>query len=454
MSAELTDAGDKEFSKKQQESALFVDDESKILSSIRRLIRPLKLQAYFAESGAEGLRILEEHEVDLVVSDMRMPEMDGAQFLAEVKKRWPKTVRVLLTGYADMASTIEALNKGGIYRYVSKPWEDEELRDIILDGIKLRRLERESAELTALTQKQNEELQDLNKNLEAKVLSRTEEIRQTSKMLDLAYKDLSESYDSFVRVFASFVEKREALQKGESQIVADFAKRIAQALKLKDEQVQAVYQASLLHQIGKLGFPDALLEKAEGDFSDQELEMYKQYPLVGEAALTAIHGFERAAILIRNHMEYVDGSGFPDGLKSDKTRAGARIIRAVRDFIGMQTGAMFSQKLTADDAFKYIEERAGSKYDKTVVKALKHFCKQYDISALYEDELKIQSHALQPGMRLTKDLVNSNDLLLIAKGIPLNKAVIEKIQLMERVENERYEIHVAKEFETSDTPEI
>ena len=123
------------------ETVLFVDDEPRILSAIKRLIRPLELKAYFAESGADGLQVLKEHHIDLVISDMRMPEMDGAQFLTEVKKLWPDTVRMLLTGYADISSTIEALNNGGIYRYISKPWDDIELKKIIGDGLKIRRLE-------------------------------------------------------------------------------------------------------------------------------------------------------------------------------------------------------------------------------------------------------------------------------------------------------------------------
>ena len=98
---------------------LFVDDEPGILSALRRLVRKLDVKVFIAEGGAAGLEVLENNHIDLVVSDMRMPEMDGAQFLARVKELYPNTVRYLLTGYSDISATINALNNGGIYRYLS-----------------------------------------------------------------------------------------------------------------------------------------------------------------------------------------------------------------------------------------------------------------------------------------------------------------------------------------------
>ncbi|MDA0191736.1 MAG: response regulator, partial [Proteobacteria bacterium] len=106
---------------------LCVDDEPNILSALRRLFRQGGYDVVVAGSGAEGLLRMEEGSFDLVISDMRMPEMDGARFLEQVRRRWPDTVRILLTGYADISSTVEAINKGEIYRYLSKPWNDDDV---------------------------------------------------------------------------------------------------------------------------------------------------------------------------------------------------------------------------------------------------------------------------------------------------------------------------------------
>ncbi|MEM7259096.1 MAG: response regulator, partial [Pseudomonadota bacterium] len=100
---------------------LCVDDERQILTSLRRLFRRAGHQVITADSAAEGLKILADNKIDIVISDMRMPQIDGNQFLAEVASQWPNTIRMLLTGYSDMDSTIGAINNGGIYRYIPKP---------------------------------------------------------------------------------------------------------------------------------------------------------------------------------------------------------------------------------------------------------------------------------------------------------------------------------------------
>ncbi|MES2207953.1 MAG: response regulator, partial [Pseudomonadota bacterium] len=108
-------------------SILLVDDEAKILTSMRRLLHPLGYHIIIAESGEKALEILSQETVDLVISDMRMPNMDGAQFLSQVRQHWPYSLRILLTGYADIASTVMAINKAEIYRYIAKPWDDDEM---------------------------------------------------------------------------------------------------------------------------------------------------------------------------------------------------------------------------------------------------------------------------------------------------------------------------------------
>lgn len=117
---------------------LFVDDEANILAAIRRSFRGLGPRILLANSGAEGLQMLERESVDVVVSDMRMPGMDGAQFLEHVATRWPTTVRVLMTGFADSASTIAAVDKGGVFRCLRKPWAHEDVRAALRDGLAIR----------------------------------------------------------------------------------------------------------------------------------------------------------------------------------------------------------------------------------------------------------------------------------------------------------------------------
>lgn len=139
---------------------LFVDDEVNILSSLKRLFRPFGYRIFTAEGGAQGLEMLARERVDLVVSDMRMPEMNGAQFLEQVRERWPETVRILLTGYAEIGATIDAINKGEIYRYISKPWEDDDILLTVKQALQQKRLEREKQHLDELTHNKDDVLPD------------------------------------------------------------------------------------------------------------------------------------------------------------------------------------------------------------------------------------------------------------------------------------------------------
>jgi response regulator RpfG family c-di-GMP phosphodiesterase len=431
----------------KRESVLFVDDERHILSSLKRLVKPLKLECHIAESGPEALEIMAEHNIDLIVSDMRMPEMDGATFLTEAKKIQPDTARILLTGYADIESTIKALNKGEISRYISKPWDDEEFLRTISESLKLKSLEREKEELSLLTKQQNDELLELNKTLESKVEQRTRQIREAAEQLDQVHQELQSSYDSFVEVFSSFVNAREPLQAAESGAVAELSQQMASALKLKPDLVKATYYAGLLHQVGKVGLSDEILAKPEEMLSTEERKAFQQYPTVGETALTAIHGFEKTSQLIRSHTEYYDGSGYPDSLKGNSVRSGARILRVVKDYIGFQSGILREQKLSADEAFEAIQESAGIKYDPIVVKCLDHFRKDYCISALYSNEISVTSLQLLPGMKLTRNLTNSEGLLLVSKGYVVTDPIINKIIGMEEAEDAEFSIFVSTDYD-------
>jgi response regulator RpfG family c-di-GMP phosphodiesterase len=135
---------------------LFVDDEPNILSSLRRLFRGQGYQILTADSGATGLDLLRQQPINLVISDMRMPIMSGAQFLEAVRNEWPDTLRLLLTGYADVQSILDAINRGEIYRYITKPWDDNDIQMIVRHALERQQLQHEQQRLEALTHAQND----------------------------------------------------------------------------------------------------------------------------------------------------------------------------------------------------------------------------------------------------------------------------------------------------------
>jgi len=142
-------------------SIMFVDDEVNILNSLVRLFRNEGYEIFTATSGAEGLKTIENHDISLIISDYKMPQMSGVDFLAQVKENSPDTMRIMLTGYADLEASINAINKGEVYRFITKPWQDEEIKLTVSQSLEYRGLMLSNRSLTKTVKKQAQVLKKL-----------------------------------------------------------------------------------------------------------------------------------------------------------------------------------------------------------------------------------------------------------------------------------------------------
>jgi two-component system NtrC family sensor kinase len=168
----------------EQIRILFVDDEKNVLRSLERTFLDEEYEILTASSGGEGLSILENvSPVQVVISDYRMPEMNGVDFLREVCKKWPDTVRIVLSGYADSASIVSAINEGEIYKFIPKPWNDDELKVTIINSLERYRLNRKNKELTEALKIKNEELKNINDDLERLVAEKTSKVNLLNETL-------------------------------------------------------------------------------------------------------------------------------------------------------------------------------------------------------------------------------------------------------------------------------
>lgn len=166
---------------------LCVDDEKNILNSLQRLLRKEDYDLLTAGSGADGLEILGEREVHLVVSDQRMPEMSGVEFLTGVKEKYPDAIRIILSGYTDINSITEAVNRGHIYKFLLKPWNDDNLRIEIRQALNQYDLIQDNRRLHQQVILQNEELKKINENLEERIAARTRELELQNQALELSH---------------------------------------------------------------------------------------------------------------------------------------------------------------------------------------------------------------------------------------------------------------------------
>jgi len=163
----------------KQRTLLLVDDEENIISSLKRLLRRDGYNILTATSGQTALQLLEQHEIGVIMSDMRMPEMSGVEFLSKVKERFPGIVRIMLSGYSDLASITDSINKGEIYKFLTKPWEDDLMRINIREAFEHTELSKENIRLTM-------ELKNINKDLEGRVADKTREVEKNLHIVQIA----------------------------------------------------------------------------------------------------------------------------------------------------------------------------------------------------------------------------------------------------------------------------
>ena len=404
---------------------LLVDDEPSVLSALRRLFRLQGYRILQATSGADGLVELRAHAPDLVISDMRMPEMDGATFLEAVRAHDPGIVRILLTGYSDIGSTVAAINRGEIHRYIAKPWDDQDMLLAVRDALARRDLEGQNARLQALTRTQNAELRDLNLHLEARVAARTAELEQLNDMLNAAYQEVNRNFMLAVTVFSGLMEMRQDGIAGHSRRVASLARGVATHLQLDKRAQEEVYLAALLHDIGKIGFPDPMLGKPVSTYGPEETSRYRRHPLDGEAALMPLAQLHGVAHLVRQHHERFDGKGFPDGLAGEAIAMGARIIAVASDYDGLVSGSLAEKRYPPEAARKAVRGGIDTRYDRRVVEAL--FAVLDHVAVRPNLHVTVEARKLQPGMVLVEDLLSSRGAILLAAGYVFEARVIRQV---------------------------
>lgn len=408
-------------------SILLVDDEPNILNSLRRLLRSEGYLLRTAEGGEQGLALLAEAPADVIVSDMRMPGMSGAEFLKEARARWPESVRLLLTGFADMASTVSAVNEGGIHAYLNKPWNDTQLLQALREAVDRKRLVDERNRLLELTARQNEELTFLNEGLEDAVRARTAELKQSAAFLELSNKQLKDSFLATLGVFSNLIELRQGNLGGHGKRVADLARRIAVQLGLREQEVNDITVAGLLHDIGKLGWNDDLITRPFSIYTVDERQMAMCHPAIAEKALGGLDNMRAAARLIRHHHERFNGQGYPDRLSDMDIPLGSRILAVAEDYDELQMGTITQRRRGPEEAAHLIRDGSGARYDPSVVEAFLKVKGMAQPAVRSGPEQRAETSQLRPGAQLSRDVVGHEGAILLTRGHRLDERLIAQL---------------------------
>lgn len=406
---------------------LFVDDEENILKAMRRLFMDDAYEVYIANSGKEALKILkEEGEMGVIVSDQRMPEMTGVDFLEKSKKLSPQTVRILLTGYADINAAVDAINRGGAFRYLHKPWKDEELIQTVQAAFKYYKLVKENKRLTALVLKQNQQLKNWNIELETIVQEQTMELSNNNDSLKRLNKKLYKNFRNTILAFSSLLEMRDKSMRCHSHNIAEVVRVAAAGLEMDNQEIDDLVAASFLHDIGKIAMPSSMPHTDESKMSQQERQEYSKHSVRGQTVVDGIDDLRAAGKIIRHHHERFDGLGFPDNLKKNEIPLGARLI-TIADFIDNEM-RRHSGGNAMEKVFKLVEADAGRTFDpKLIPKVLKaaeiFYRKNQQKFEFSEKELRPKDLTID--MVVSRDVLSGTGVLLLSKGTPLTTKNID-----------------------------
>jgi response regulator RpfG family c-di-GMP phosphodiesterase len=331
---------------------LIVDDEPFVLSALTRLLRRDGYEVITAAGPRRGIELLQEEEVGVIISDYRMPEMDGVEFLRRVRDVVPDAIRIILSGYAETHAILSAVNNGGIHKYLTKPWNDEQLRLEIKSGFDLYHLAMTNHELQEMLGRQNEELRTLAKSLAA------EQARQRE-------------------VFRSTIEVLVALPKLNSPAVARHSNRVERLCRMVSEELgcsgdamQQLDLAARLHDVGNLGVDARILLKSSFLTADERCAV-QQHAVVPEQLLSGVPGMEAVVQILRSHHENFDGSGYPDGLRGSAIPQSSQILRLADTYEALCSQRPYRAAVSPDKAIVEIEREAGHAFDPTLLEPFK-----------------------------------------------------------------------------------
>lgn len=425
----------------QRITVLLVDDEENILKALRRLLLDEDFDIETATSGEVALQKLQALDnVGLIVSDQRMPGMNGAEFLGRSQKFAPFAQRILLTGYSDINATIEAINKGGAGRYISKPWDDDDLTRAIRDAVALYRSGTEKRHLNEIISRQKEEMEEWNSNLKKRLLQSTATIREQSQALK-SY-DEKTPVDLIHRAFDGFLEQMCDRAAVHARTVSTLVTDVARKMGLDAETVATFRLAALLHDAGKFGSLAFSLHKHLDEMSESEASEYRQHPLRSEEMFRNVEELTGILPLIRHHHESYDGSGFPDGLRGEAIPLGARLI-AIADHI--EKSAHSVEQNRAGYALMSARYRGGTQLDPHLVMKFQPITK-----VVYSEgkktgmiaEVEIDMAELVPGMTIARDVESGSGVLLMQRGSILDATGVSLIRSQYRKNPPRQGIFV------------
>lgn len=303
---------------------LAIDDEENNLALIKRTLRK-DYDVITASSGEEALKIIQEYgsKIALILSDQKMPNMEGTDFFRKITDDYPQIIKILLTGHSNFDILVEAINDCHLFQYMLKPFDPEQLCMVVENGIKKYEL--------------------------------------TSSRKQILH-DLSELFYKTIKSIAQALDARDEYTHGHSLRVTLYSLALAKHLNIDDELLEEIEITGLLHDIGKIAIPDRILLKP-AKLTDEEFAIIKTHPELGEKLVEGIEKLKLISSWLKSHHERYDGKGYPEGLAGEQIPLSSRIIALADTYDAMTSTRAYRSALPHDAAMQEIKRCSGSQFD-------------------------------------------------------------------------------------------
>jgi putative two-component system response regulator len=351
-------------------TCLVVEDEPTVREVVARVLEGAGYRVLQAGSGGEALALLgQEHErVELVISDLQMPGMDGAELLREVRRRWPDIGTVIVTGVAEISTVVQLL-QAGAYDYITKPFGIDEVIARVRQALEKKRL-------VAENRRYQVHLADL--------------VRQQASRIE-------ELFLEAVQTLVDALEAKDAYTRGHSMRVSAYAVATARTLGMSDSDIDLIQLGAELHDVGKIGVRESVLLKP-GRLTDPEYQHIMEHTIIGARILAPLFkNAPQALAIVRSHHERMDGRGFPDRLDGDQIPVFARVVCVADAFDAMTSGRTYRIALGAEQALEEVRTHMGTQFDRDVVRAFIQTHEQGDLG-LPAELPRVHRHHLPVGI--------------------------------------------------------
>ncbi|HXG95287.1 MAG TPA: HD domain-containing phosphohydrolase [Blastocatellia bacterium] len=363
---------------------LIIDDEPYVLSVLVSILSK-NYECKTASSALEALEYLRVEEYDLVLSDIMMPGMSGLELLEEISRRCPNTVVILISGNLNIQSAIEAMRRGA-FDYVTKPFNLSDVETAVERALRHQSLLKAN--------------QQYEQHLEQLVSTRTHELSIANVNLNLTLEKLYANYRATLRALAAALEARDVETKGHSERVVAYCLKLAKQMGLDNRELITLEHGALLHDIGKIGVPDAILLK-RGALTEDEWNYMRRHVDYGAQILRGIDFLEGAGQIVAQHHERYDGSGYPSHLEGEQICLGARIFAVADAVDAITSDRPYRAARPFETAAEELLRCSGAHFDPEVVKAF--------TSIPLDSWAELRAMAAEPGL-LLKDQRSGQDI--------------------------------------------